>query len=605
MNPRRTCLVAFALLLALALSAAAGCGKPRSRESNTSYPVVAVVAQAQMGVEIRLSGYDCWMPGESSMPLMDGDSVWVPPGPGAFLLFGSGARMSLAGGTYISFLSQGGKRWLSLHVGEAVLDGIGQGGPGLRTPAAAVEVSPGKTIGGSLSVRVAPGGATTVTVASGSARVQNDAGGVTVPAGSTASCEAGGAPAAPQPAASMMTSLSSAGFPYFVYLQVEKYFSNEATRDRAEDDARSKLEATEEDAWSHVNLGRALLDAGDLSGARAQFERALSLDTQFSQAFAGLGKVAVMEGRWAEAQGAYASARRADPMSLEAVFGLGQAALGAGDLREAEKWFKETLDLDPEGTNPLTGLAIIDLIRQEPNKAISGLKQAASSDPTRTKAYPVLAIAYSMRGDLYSARESLVNAVEIDPDDYRARAGLAAMRARLGDMVAAGAAFKDLTGSDESGWKAAGYQGMGVLEQLEGSPGAALDDWNKSRELVPGLAPVDIDAGQARLLLEDYDAAIDDFEKAVAADPAFWLAHEWLARAYLARKTYPQATTEAQAAVTLNPAAWVSRMVLARSLESSAPEESRRELAEARRLMPTGKLSATERVLLKGSGGEL
>lgn len=592
---------AVALVLLVVCACLASCGETGKKAAKT-YPVIAVVAQAPGGFDACLAGSDCWLAAYSGMSLFAGDTAWTAPGASLFILFTDGTRMAVAErSTFRLAVREGGPR-VELSRGEIWLDGTDGTGPPLGTPAAEVVPSPGKTTGWSMGLRVEPGGSTTAIVAAGSAEVGNGAGSVTVTAGNKSTCEPGMPPGLPEGVAMEATSLSAPGFGPLVYLQVEPYFRNEATRDRAEDDARATLAAVPSDAWAHLNLGRALLDAGNRTEARSQFDQALILDPQFSQAMAGLGRVELLEGRWREAFDAFSSARRADGRSFEAVFGMGQSALGRGDLREAEKWFKETLDLDPEGTMPLVGLGVVELLRQDLPGSLELLKRAAATEPSRTRAYQVMAIAYSLQGKLDRAEQYFVKALEVDPNEVSARGSLGAVNLRLGQPVAASAAFRGLVDSEGSSIKAQGYVSLGAVEELGGSTRAALDYWVKAHDLAPDLQASTVDLGQAHLALGENDAAVSEFSTAVAADPAFWYPHEWLARAYLAKKDMPQAISESRAAIALNPSAWIAHLVLGLALEQAgARAEARQELKQGLALRPPGKLSPSERKLLNAA----
>ena len=158
-------------------------------------------------------------------------------------------------------------------------------------------------------VNATPAGPTTVTVVTGTARVESAGASVTLAKGSQTVCETGKQPSKP---VAVSAEAPAGGLSFLIGLQSTHYFSTQATRDSAEEDARSKLMIDPEDAWSYVNLGRALADAGSDTDARAAFEKALSIKPGFSQALAGIGKTALEAGDWTEAAKYYEDARLAD-----------------------------------------------------------------------------------------------------------------------------------------------------------------------------------------------------------------------------------------------------------------------------------------------------
>lgn len=589
-----------ALLLAVLPAWLASCGKPAEKKKARKYPVMAVAAQAQGETDLSIAASGCWLSAGPGIALFDGDTAWTGAGSSLFLIYVTGPEVAVGENT--SFRVTAGKDGASrieLSRGEVWLEGPGSDLPTVGTPAAAV-ASDVQASGASLGVRVEPGGVTTVMVASGSAQVENGTGRATVMAGNKSTCKPGTAPEMPVAVGSEGVTGAATGLPYFVNLQLDPYFRNKATRDAAEDEARDTIAVAPTEPWPHLNLGRALVDAGNNTDARAQFEQALQLDPQFSQAFSGLGKIALIEGKWKEAADAYASARRADPQSMEAMFGLAQAALGSGNLREAEKWYKENLKLESDATGPLVGLAIVDLLRMDLGKAKDNLDRAARSDPQNTRAHAVMAIVLSLDRDLEGARGQLEKALDVDPNDYRAYGSLGAVAIRLGLKETATQAYQRMIESGDAAIESRAYQNLGVIKQLGGDIRRALEDWVKANDLAPDRVPVLVNMGQADLALGHNDAAVTSLARAVSLEPENWYVHEWLSRAYLAGGAYQAAASESAAALMLNPSAWVSHLVLGLSLAATGDSAGAAlEMDRGRSLKPQGKLPSSETDLLK------
>ena len=594
-------MVAAMMAVALAAAGLASCGKPEKKQKKT-FPVMAVAAQAQGETDVSLAGSDCWLSVGPGMSLFDGDTAWTGGGSSLFLMYVDGPEVAVGENASFRLVArESGASRIELSRGEVWLEGPGGDFPTLGTPAAAV-ASDIQTSSVSLGVKVEPGGATTVMVASGSAKVENGAGKATVMAGNKSTCKPGTAPEMPVAMGSEGTTGAATGLPYFVNLQLDPFFRNKATRDAAEDDARDKISVAPTEPWPFLNLGRALLDAGNNTEARAQFEQALALDPQFAQAYAGLGKIDLIEGKWKEAADAYASARRADPQSMEAVFGLAQAALGSGNLREAEKWYKENLKLESDATGPLVGLAIVDLLRMDLDTAKDNLDRAARADPANTRAHTVMAIVLSLRKDLDGTRGQLKKALGVDPNDFRAYDSLGAVAMRLGLMDEASEAYQRLVDSGDPRTESEGYQNLGVVKQTGGDIRGALKDWVKAHDLAGDRVPVLIDMGQADLALGHNDASVTALTQAVSLDPDNWYTHEWLSRAYFTSGAYQAAASESAAALMLNPSAWISHLVLGLSLTATGDSAGAAlELDRGRGLKPQGKLSASENELLKKS----
>jgi len=75
-------------------------------------------------------------------------------------------------------------------------------------------------------------------------------------------------------------------------------------------------DATEKRPWNpraHNNLGNALLRAGDLDGAFAQYAEAIRLEPDYAEAHYNLGNAFLRKGRPTDAAASYAAALRIDP----------------------------------------------------------------------------------------------------------------------------------------------------------------------------------------------------------------------------------------------------------------------------------------------------
>ncbi len=587
------------ILIAVVVLGSASCAKKPARKANR-YPVKAVAVQTQPSFDLRLASADTWLSASLGTPLLEGDTVWSAAGSDLFFLLGNGARMAVLDASDFRLGAESGSERVQLSRGQVALDMVGDSGPSVSTPAVAVSGSGGGTSGASFSVKVAPGGTTEVLVAGGNAVVENGAGKIAVPAGARAVGEPGKAPVRTlDNAGGTQAAFPAPEFSSLVDLQVTHYFRNEATRDAAEDDARARLAAAPDDLWSHINLGRALVDSGNLSDARPQFDQALEQDAQSSQAFEGLGRVDLLERKWKDATDAFTNSWRADRTSTDAVFGIGQAALGQADLGEAEKWYKQNLEMAPGSSNALVGLGVVKMLRQDISGASTDLKQAVGDDPSNAGAYPVLAMIDALHGDLRSAQTDIQKAIDADTTDADSRVALGIVMMRQGEFDLALAAFKGLIDSEEQAFMSVGYQDRGAVQEHSDKMQVSLDDWTKAYDLAPERQSLLIDIGEAHDYLKDYDAAAAAFAQAVTADQNSWYPHEWLARAYLARKAYNEAITEAQAAITLNPSAWVAHLVLGLALDATgAKAQAKSELTLGHKLQPSGPTSASERILL-------
>ena len=102
-------------------------------------------------------------------------------------------------------------------------------------------------------------------------------------------------------------------------------------------------------------LGAALALSGRPDEARGAFERAVTLDPGFGEAWANLGRLEADAGRWPEAEAAFARAAALEP-SAQIFYKLGVALGRVGKMAAARDAYRRSLELDakaPEAWNNL------------------------------------------------------------------------------------------------------------------------------------------------------------------------------------------------------------------------------------------------------------
>jgi Tfp pilus assembly protein PilF len=171
-------------------------------------------------------------------------------------------------------------------------------------------------------------------------------------------------------------------------------------------------------------------------------------------------------------------------------------------------------------------------------KAISYFEDAIIQDPNYALAYAGLADSYTTLGildDLSSpemmpkARSAALKALELDEGLAEAHASLGYVKHRF-EWDWAGAEQEFKRSIDLNPDYATAHQWYGWYLITVGSFAAALQEFERARQIEPLSLYTNLTVGAAYFYLSDYDRAAAQFRKVIEMDPSFGAAHRWLAK---------------------------------------------------------------------------
>jgi TolB-like protein/Tfp pilus assembly protein PilF len=181
---------------------------------------------------------------------------------------------------------------------------------------------------------------------------------------------------------------------------------------KARASAKRALELDPNLSDGHQAQGVVLRVDLNLSGAEAEYRRALELAPQNATAIGNLAVLISTLGRFDEALALHKRAIALDPLrGLQTNLGALLTALGRYD--EAEAALRKAIELQPQSGTNYTSLAMIQILRGNPGAAVELAKQ--ETDPFwRTYA---LALAHFANGDGAEADAALKKLIDEDADD--------------------------------------------------------------------------------------------------------------------------------------------------------------------------------------------
>jgi tetratricopeptide (TPR) repeat protein len=106
------------------------------------------------------------------------------------------------------------------------------------------------------------------------------------------------------------------------------------------------------DAGTEFALGSALELLNDKAGAAAAYQRAISLEEDFTAAYGNLGRISYSLGDWQSAIATFRRGLQINPLSAELNYDLGLALTRSGDVAGARQALALALRLDPTLTEP-------------------------------------------------------------------------------------------------------------------------------------------------------------------------------------------------------------------------------------------------------------
>lgn len=144
---------------------------------------------------------------------------------------------------------------------------------------------------------------------------------------------------------------------------------------------RRAVAANPSSALARRGLAIALVQAGDLPGARREFETAVAHDANDWEAHVGLGNVllAMQDPRGAAAQ--HEKAIALAPNYANAHANLGRALEALGEHERAERAFRDALRLEPGSANAAGGLADLLIARSRWKEALEILRDRVRRAP--------------------------------------------------------------------------------------------------------------------------------------------------------------------------------------------------------------------------------
>lgn len=311
------------------------------------------------------------------------------------------------------------------------------------------------------------------------------------------------------------------------------------------------LACTSNNAMIHVNYGVYLQGQGRTDEAIRQYEEAIAIQPDYSEAHNDLGAAMLAKGRLDDAVTQFWTAVRTNPEAAVPYDNLGMGLVGQGRPGEAIEYFEKSLKIRPDylrGRNNL-GLAVQQLGRLD--EAIVHFQKALEIDPQCAESYNNLGNALFRKGRIDDAIANYLKAVELQPKLVVAQSNLGLAFQGKGQIEQATAYYRKALDLDPDYPEA--HNGLGLILHNRGKLDEAIDHYQKAVKVKPNYAEAQSNLATALSQKGRVDDAMPHWQKALEAKPDHVMAHNNLGNALSAKGRFDEAIVHYRKVLEIQP----------------------------------------------------
>ncbi|MBL8333499.1 MAG: PEP-CTERM system TPR-repeat protein PrsT [Rubrivivax sp.] len=260
--------------------------------------------------------------------------------------------------------------------------------------------------------------------------------------------------------------------------------------------------------------GRVLAMKKDLDGARAQFNRALTLDKLYFPAVSGLAALELAAGKPAEARKHFDELIKADPANVAAKQALAVLLTRTGHTGdEVAKLLTDSVKANPNDVRAQLALVNFHLERRDAKLAINAARDASQALVDHPDILMALGRAYLAGSDTQQAIGTFNKLMVIQPKSPQPHLGLADAYLALKDRPAAAKALKRALELEPRLLQA--RRGLVAIALAERQPAEALEAARAVQKDLPGEAVGWVLEGDVENSRKNTKAALAAYQQAV------------------------------------------------------------------------------------------
>lgn len=195
----------------------------------------------------------------------------------------------------------------------------------------------------------------------------------------------------------------------------------------------------ESPAMKKANLGRALMERGQIEQAINTLKEAIRMDPELAMSHEHLGMAYEAAGMYPEAIAAFRETVRLDPLRDTAHTSIGCLILAShGSAADAEAALNKAFEINQTDSKQLACMGSVHLNRMNFEEAIEVSERAVSLNPQNVQAHLNLGIAYAETDRMERAKKAIETAISLNPDPQFAEQARAFLQSAEHPLVEGG-----------------------------------------------------------------------------------------------------------------------------------------------------------------------
>jgi len=252
-----------------------------------------------------------------------------------------------------------------------------------------------------------------------------------------------------------------------------------------------------------LNLGHAFVALKNFGKAVESYQKAISLDPQYIDAYMTLGRVLSSLNHKNESILCYQQVISINPENFSAYNSLGLIYRGMDKYSEAINCYTKAIELKPDFTESVFNMANVLRISSNPDEALNYYRRAIELKPDFPEAYNNMGAVLNEKNDKIQAEICYKKAIEINPKFVESYCNLASIREEQGKIEEALALCRKAIEINPSYEEA--YNKIGVMLYYNKRFDEAENWYRKALIKFPDSEEIHFNLGTIQILKENFE----------------------------------------------------------------------------------------------------